>query len=636
MQDSIAASALGQKSYNEAVEQLILLLGDATPKRLLTPQLSRHTSGLSTPRRSTSSVTATAAAAAAPSSYVTPNTAAQPSQAPPPPPATSQADTQSHTTFGPPSASVGPSDAATDDTDAPVSSAMDAAGVTPMGAIISQDTSSQGIHDAASSEGPLGSLVSVQPTAQSSAYGNLSTTDEEQLQSASYLQAPKQQHAPLTSPAAEFDVQQQQHDMSSLSLPSADDITPQTSSSRVDAHIAAAPTPYPSLASGWSQPNSPKTPQTDAGQVLALNRALERAVAAQPGSPAQKIPLAESAIPGSSTSTAEQLHVDSKAPSEEASLASVLPSAEQVLETASDALRATGEWLTTDSELSAAHQAAPEAAPWENVSRPAGAEAAALKLDDADSVQLQAALAMSLDKDTAEQLADDFAAVSINGGHDAVQATSSKQPAQTGSIALPAPDSERAEDSNTPATGSVAPTQSTQQQQQDDHPGVSSSRLKHSTTELTSETMPETAQKQDFHVDDSGHTADQSDSSQQSTGDGHLEEHNLHLLTPSNKGTAETASLVKATGPGEPALSGSQPAAQQHGSGSADMTQLSGTGEIKQKEPACSQHITLRACTFVNPVSVALVQSQMLCTETCRVTQFLLWLCRVKKKHWRG
>lgn len=548
------------------MEQLILLLGDATPKRLITPQLSRHTSGLSTPRRSTSSLNASTSAitasapapfsphipgtafavttganagpaaaatpSAGPSTSVTPGAASQQSQAPPHPPSgiSLQANAGAQTTTAglaalpTGKAAHGTSVSAGDASVAAVAGETEAAGITPMGAITSTGNSTQAPHSAAPSEGPSGSLVSVQPTAaQPSAYGDSIVTDEEQLQSASYIQAPAQhgtaQHAPLMSPAAEPDVQQQQHASSSFAMPSADDITPQNSSTQVDAHIAAAPTPYPSLASGWSQPNSPKTPQTDAGQMSALSRALETAAGAQPGSPVSNSQLAE------------------KTGAQEASAAS-------------HGTSRLGQEASGTQGVSTAAESAPEQ---EAEALPADLQAADLKLDEADSEQLQAALALSLDTDTAEQLADDLASTSIND--DPITGSSNASDMQTTQTdnpsSRPAAASYTHQDAVTSAAATSGsnsiPAQPAQPPQQSLAEGLSDCE-EVQPPELIAGPLHSLPQS---HQQDSTANAEHTHITQQASQPDRLEEHELGLLTPSNTGTAGTPAAVHGTHPAD-------------------------------------------------------------------------------------
>lgn len=571
-QDSIAASALGQKSYNEAVEQLILLLGDATPKRLITPQLSRHTSGLSTPRRSTSSLTAGAITTpkAAPTTASSGSAAAKPAspslQAPPPPstPSTGtiiqpEAKSQAATlSDGPVQTPVAEGTGASA---LSASNATDVVRGAPMGAITSQySNSSAAVHDAATSEGPSGSLVSVQATAsQAPAHATTPDLDAEQLQSSSYLQLAKQQHAPLTSPAAEPTIQQHQHVPADLSTPSADVITPQTSSTQVDAHIAGAPTPYPSLASGWSQPNSPETPKGDAGQATALSKALEAAAAQsvpQSSSVKKSSPLAQttSAASDEAAAAAKETPGRSDASSEQ-NPASV--SSEAAVQSApgvvmpSHASAAAEDTSTSGVGQSSAveHPAAGVSAPQHSAAAtPAGLEAAALQLDEADSDQLQAALALSLDADTAA-LGTQFADVSIkHDGSNAGQQPSEVQSPEANKPSGTASPSEPAGHADAEGSSNAAPPQQEQQPSanQSDHPNTVSAVTADDQAKPSHPVLNHSS-ADDSHVPRTATAT--SHSQQQTPGPPLLEEHDLSLLTPVSTSKASTSADLQEVAP---------------------------------------------------------------------------------------
>lgn len=607
VQDSIAASALAQKSYNEVVEQLILLLGDATPKRLITPQLSRHTSGLSTPRRSTSSLTAGAIATPKAASTAASSSSAALKPAPsslqaPPPPSTPSTGTVTQPEAKSQAATVSDVSEQTPVAEGKGASALsapdarDATGVTPLGAITSQDSNgSAAVHDASPSEGPSGSLVSVQATApQASAHGTTPGLDAEQLRSASYLQQPTQQHAPLTSPAAEPTIQQHQHVPADLSTPSADVITPQTSSTEVDAHIAGAPTPYPSLASGWSQPNSPKTPHANAGQATVLSKALEAAAAQsapQSSSLVKKSPLAQTTSAGSSeAAAAEETPFSSDAPSEQTPAA---VDSEVAVASAEGAVMPSHASAAEDSSTSdvthtlpVEHPAAGAPAPQDlAVASPAGLEAAALQLDDADSDQLQAALALSLDADTAA-LANQFADASIN--HDssnAGQQPSGMQSSEANKPSGTASPSEPAGHADAEASSNAAPPQQHQEQQpsadQSDHLNAVSAVTADDQAK-PSHTMLNHSSADDSHM---ASTATATSRSQQQTpGPALLEEHGLRLLTPVStiKANASTTSQEV-----NPRLDqGDTPMPEQQSASSSvtgEARQQSGPGEMQSK-----------------------------------------------------
>ena len=258
LQDSAVAAALGQKSYNELVEQLVMILGDATPKRLLTPQLSRRTSGHSTPRRTTSGLAAVGPSdllsptEIAPSSRQTPDT--QQAAAPP----SVAADTE-------PNAGVQSASADMPDT------------IAPPGAVTCSDVKPPTLSDAAQAGVPTGSLVSAQqPAAADDSFPNSAADSaaarqhshglRQDAQNASYQQL---QQA-LLSPAAEMASQ-------AYPLPAAPleggGLSTRQSSAKFDAHIATAPTPYPSLASELSQPGSPASSKSSVAPVAAAFKA---------------------------------------------------------------------------------------------------------------------------------------------------------------------------------------------------------------------------------------------------------------------------------------------------------------------------------------------------------------------------
>lgn len=280
-----AAAVLAQKSYNELVEQLVTILGDATPKRLLTPQLSRHTSGFSTPRRTTSS----SLAAVAPSDLLSP--AEIPSSSPAlhsgpfshhaQTPAKPTAATQSATSSTPRSASSFPT-ASTAAAEVPhpqgpaastvgMSPAASASGSTadaaadatpqeqhlsPTGTTSSSDANQPSITEAQQTGGPTGSLVSVQ---QQAATTDVGTGEERHSQTGHAQPSADQLQKVLASPAAGLADRAYPLPVASsdgVHASTASLSSPQTSG-KFDAHIATAPTPYPSLASELSQPNSP-------------------------------------------------------------------------------------------------------------------------------------------------------------------------------------------------------------------------------------------------------------------------------------------------------------------------------------------------------------------------------------------
>lgn len=377
LQDSAVATALGQKSYNELVEQLVMILGDATPKRLLTPQLSRRTSGYSTPRRTSSGL-----AAVGPSDLLSPTEIALSSRQTP--------DTQK--------AAAPPSIAADAEPDSSVQSAsMDTPDtVAPTGAMTNTDVTHPTLSDAAQAGGPTGSLVSAQhpaaaddsfpsSAADSAAASQHSHGQRQNAQTAHHQQPQK----PLLSPAAEM--ASRAYPLPAAPLEDGGLSTPQ-SSGKFDAHIATAPTPYPSLASELSQPGSPASSKgSTASMAAALKASLAPLGKGSAGSPIAANPAeGKSRFAPSSAGQAATSQADTSARD-----FSPAANAEDVQGTASSAAAA-------QAAISAAHNdntTIPEQ-PTDSMQDLGLSD---LKLDDADSEQLQLALAISLGQQEAEQ-----------------------------------------------------------------------------------------------------------------------------------------------------------------------------------------------------------------------------------------
>lgn len=459
------------------MEQLVLILGDATPKGLLTPQLSRRTSEYSTPRRTSSGL-----GAVGPSDLLSPTEIAPPSReacatqkAAAPPPgsgaaagqdaqlASSVLDAPSGAPLGTVSSSVGN----------PPSLHEAAASGAPLGTMASSVGTPPGLHDAGEVGGPAGSLVRAQQPAEPHDSPSLWPAEsapgvsQDGPHDATRLpSATAQLHRPLLSPAA--DMASRVYPLPAPPLEEGGLSTPQ-SSGTYDAHIATAPTPYPSLASDFSQPGSPASPQGAGGSPLAAA-------------------LRASLAPWGTTSTgslAAGSSSESKSRLASTTFAQGLSSEEDV--TAMDDQGAAASRSNADNHAGGSSVASPQAgstAASEQLARGAqdptmpdvnsnsgpelgsanapgqGQQAAAssdaqlagLKLEDADSEQLQLALAISLGQQEGET-AQEATQGSVQGSgqgsvqpHD--QPSTSPRAAQTGTTSVtsgaeptqPAPD----------------------------------------------------------------------------------------------------------------------------------------------------------------------------------------------------
>ncbi len=252
-----------------------MILGDATPKRLLTPQLSRRASGFSTPRRTSSGLgTVTPSELLSPTEVI--STSKQLSDGNPP--------MQIEPSTGPATSAVLAASAAgapnVSGAAAPeLADAGTEAHAAPTGAMTSSDSHQASLSKAEQAGGPIGSLVSAQQTATASDSPAASATDSHQIHQAHAAQsAAVQPQTAMISPAAEMASR-------AYPLPAAPleggGLTTQ-SSGKFDAHIASAPTPYPSLASELSQATN--SPLSSKGS--AANAAFSPADKGQPGSPA--------------------------------------------------------------------------------------------------------------------------------------------------------------------------------------------------------------------------------------------------------------------------------------------------------------------------------------------------------------
>ena len=447
LQDSNVAAALGQKSYNELVEQLVMVLGDATPKKLLTPQLSRRTSEYSTPRRTSSGL-----GTVGPSDLLSPTEIV--------PPLRQASDTQK--AAAPSSGSGAGAVASQSEHDAqPASSALDTSTTAPLGTMTSSASTHASLHEAGEAGGPAGSLASVQQPAGShdspsslpaeSASGG---SQESHPYCAQFPAASNQLRRPLMSPAA---------DMASraYSLPAAQSeegapSTPQ-SSDTFDAHIATAPTPYPSLASDFSQPESPASPQVRGSLAAALKASRAPMGKASTGSPGpgnssdskSRLALTTSGQGSSSeesvAATDDQGAFQSKSAADNQAGAS--STASEVTSAPQNGGTAASEQLADGAQGLSLSDVNPNSVSEQDQQASASSDVnlVGLKLENADSEQLKLALAISLGQQEGE--AAQQTAPGPAQPHD--QPSVASRPLQTG----PMPETLPAEPT-LPATGS--------------------------------------------------------------------------------------------------------------------------------------------------------------------------------------
>ena len=380
-----------------------MVLGDATPKRLLTPQLSRRTSEYSTPRRTSSGL-----GAVGPSDLLSPTEIALPSR--------QTSDTQK--AAAPSSGSEAAAASQSEQDAQPASSGLDTPTAAPLGTMTSSAGTPPSLHEAAEAGGPAGSLVSAQQPAGShdspsslsaeSALGG--SQDSQPHNAAQFPTASHQLHRPLVSPAA--DMASRAYPLPAAVLEEGALSTPQ-SSGTFDAHIATAPTPYPSLASDFSQPGSPASPQGGGGPLAAaLNASLTSMGKASTGSlgagassdntsrlalttPGQgssfKEDVAATDAQGTvqSGSAANNQAGASSTASEAAAQSSGTAASERLAESAQDL-------SLSEVKLDSISEQEQQAAASSDV------DLAGLKLEDADSEQLQLALAISLGQQEGE------------------------------------------------------------------------------------------------------------------------------------------------------------------------------------------------------------------------------------------
>lgn len=382
-QDAAAAASLGQRSYNEVVEQLVMILGDATPKRLITPQLSRRTSGFSTPRRTSSGL-----GTVAPSELLSPteitSTPGRPSE-----PQQGPTEAQSSTGLATSQAAVASASEAEESQPAGSSSQAHA---TPTGALTSSEAQQPLMSEAAQAGGPTGSLVNAQQPAAAGDSAPASHTPSPPKRS-SHAAEPQIQTA-MISPAAEM--ASRAYPLPAAPLEGGGLTTPQ-SSSKFDAHITTAPTPYPSLASELSQ----ATNSLVSSQGSAMNSAFHPAGLEPSGSP-----IAFASNDGKSRFAPSDA-LKTKSNEDDSVSHDQFDNSTDAPAQASDApsqLHLTpGEAHTNAAEHSVEAAASEDVSPMDVHSSAENLSIADLKLDTADDEQLQLALAISLGQQQAEE-----------------------------------------------------------------------------------------------------------------------------------------------------------------------------------------------------------------------------------------
>ncbi|DBA97220.1 hypothetical protein WJX77_007367 [Trebouxia sp. C0004] len=380
-EDTAAAASLGQRSYNEVVEQLVMVLGDATPKRLITQQLSRRTSGFSTPRRTSSGLGTIAA-----SELLSPTEIGhtpKPTLAGPCP-----TEPSSAAKSAPFSAAI----VSTPEVNEPEPGASSEGHATPTGVMTSSDAHQPHISDAAQAGGPTGSLVSAQ---------QMATIIDSDPASATHSSVSHQSHN--TQPQAQTAMISPAAEMASRAYPlpapplEGEGLTTPQNSSKYDAHIATAPTPYPSLASELSQATN--SPVTSKGSVM--SSAFPPAGQGPYDSPTAAANNGRSRfVPPDVQQPAESSRA---ATTSQAQPATSSPTVPEASDTATP-VRLKAEASTTEPDVEA-----PVSRPHEGVGSfdldqsTEDASLSDLKLDTADDEQLQLALAISLGHQQTEQ-----------------------------------------------------------------------------------------------------------------------------------------------------------------------------------------------------------------------------------------
>ncbi len=378
MQDTAAAASLGQRSYNEVVEQLVMVLGDATPKRLITPQLSRRTSGFSTPRRTSSGLGTVAA-----SELLSPTeigTTPKPTLVDPRP---TEPSSSAESATSP--AAI----ASTPDASKPEPATSSEGHATPTGAITSSDAHQPHVSEAAQAGGPTGSLVSAQQTATVTDSDPASATHSSVSHQSQHTQ-PQSQTA-MISPAAE---------MASRAYPlpapplEGEGLTTPQNSSKYDAHIATAPTPYPSLASELSQATN--SPVSSKGS--AMSSAFSPAGQGPFDSPTAAANNGRSRfVPSDVQQLAESSRAATTSQAQPATSSATVPEASD----AATPVRLKAEASTAEPDVKAAHHEGMGPSALDQSAE--DVSLSDLKLDTADDEQLQLALAISLGQQQAEE-----------------------------------------------------------------------------------------------------------------------------------------------------------------------------------------------------------------------------------------
>ena len=376
-----------------------MVLGDATPKRLLTPQLSRRTSEYSTPRRTSSGL-----------GVVGPSDLLSPTELAPPLRQTSDTQKAAAPSSGPEAAAVSQSEQDAQ----PASSALDTPTAAPLGTMTSSAGTPPSLHEGAQARGPAGSLVSAQqPAGSHDSFSSLSAESASRgsqgshsHNAAQFPTASHQLHRPLVSPAA--DMASRAYPLPAAPLEEGVLSTSQ-SSDTFDAHIATAPTPYPSLASDFSQPGSPASPQ---GGGVPLAAALKASLASvgkastEAGSSSDGKSRLAFTTPGQGSSSKDGAATDARGTVQSGSAANNQAGASS---TASEAAAQNGGTAASErlaegaQDLSLSEVKANSFSEQEQqAAASSDVDLAGLKLEDADSEQLQLALAISLGKQEGE------------------------------------------------------------------------------------------------------------------------------------------------------------------------------------------------------------------------------------------
>lgn len=302
----------------------------------------------------------------------------------------------------------------------------------PSGTMSSSARTHPTLHEAAEAGGPAGSLVSAQQPAAAPDSPVSLPADSALVSQESQL------HTPLVSPAA--DMASRAYPLPVVPVEDGGLSTPQ-SSGHFDAHIAAAPTPYPSLASDMSQPGSPASSKGGGAAHLPLGDPSGAHAAGSNPDQKSRFALTSSGQGVGAEEYGTVMDAQAVVPSRGANddQAGALPIASHV-----------PSWHGSTAALQqpvadrAQDPSPPEAKPNSTGEQHQQAQAtsdihmAGLKLDDADSEQLQMALALSLGQQEAETAQD----VAQGAMHDQTNVSASGPASVTDSAEpmLPAPD----------------------------------------------------------------------------------------------------------------------------------------------------------------------------------------------------